>query len=240
MSIAEKLQTIAENEQRVYEAGKAHGETVGKKAHYDEFWDGFMENGNRTSFTYAFAYWSDNIFYPKYNLNPVSATGMFANCKIKNFKQRLIDCGVVLNTSKVANFTQFFGYSQDLTHVPTIDARSATTMYLSFANDRQLVEIEKIILSNSDTTTFVETFNNCTSLVEIRFEGIIGNSIQFHGCPKLSKASITSVINALSTTTSGLTVHFSKTAVETAFGSTTSEEWLTLRGTKSNWTISLV
>lgn len=223
----------------VYEAGK--------KAEWNELWDGVMDNGNRTILSYAFAYWSDNIFYPKYNLNPVNATAMFTNCKIKNLKQRLIDCGVVLNTSKVTNFTQFFGYSQDLTHVPTIDARSATTMYLSFANDNRLVEIEKIILSNSSTTTFADTFTNCTSLVEIRFDGVIGSDIRLHPCTKLSKASITSVINALSTATSKLTVYFSKTAVnkafETASGAndgTTSTEWLALVATKSNWNISLV
>ena len=40
MSIAEKLQQIAENEQNVYDAGK--------KAQYDEFWDNYQNKGNRT------------------------------------------------------------------------------------------------------------------------------------------------------------------------------------------------
>ena len=39
MSIAEKLITIAENEERVYESGK--------KAAYDRFWDVYQQNGNR-------------------------------------------------------------------------------------------------------------------------------------------------------------------------------------------------
>lgn len=39
MSIAEKLQTIVENEQRVYEAGKNKGIEEGKKLEYDRFWD---------------------------------------------------------------------------------------------------------------------------------------------------------------------------------------------------------
>lgn len=46
MSIAEKLQTIAENEQKVFEAGKQ----AEKKA----FWDNFFNNGKRKSFRGAF------------------------------------------------------------------------------------------------------------------------------------------------------------------------------------------
>ena len=48
MSIADKLTTIAENEQRVYDAGK--------QAQYDEFWDDFQKNGTEYMYYgYAFA-----------------------------------------------------------------------------------------------------------------------------------------------------------------------------------------
>lgn len=213
---------------------------AGKKSQYDEFWDGFMNNGTRTSFPYAFAYWSDKIFYPKYDIRPTNANSMFTNSSISNIKQRLIDCGVVLDTSKVQNFTQMFGYMTNLTHLPVIDARLATTMYLTFVNCNKLVQVEKIILSENSGDIFAQTFDNCTSLVDITFEGVIGGTIRLWQSTKLSKASITSVINALSTATSNLTAYFSKTAVETAFGSTASAEWTTLVGTKSNWTISLI
>jgi hypothetical protein len=53
---------------------------------------------------------------------------------------------------------------------------------------------------------------------------------------KLSKASITSIINCLSSTTSGLSITLSKTAVDNAF---TAEEWAALENTKHNWTIAL-
>jgi hypothetical protein len=67
---------------------------------------------------------------------------------------------------------------------------------------------------------------------------VIGQkNFNVHWSPKLSKASIESIINALSSTTSGLTVTISKTAKEAAF---TSAEWSALIATKSNWTISLV
>ena len=239
MNIAEKLQTIAENEQRVYEAGKAYGEVIGRQSQYDEFWDDFMDKGNRTQLQYAFAFWTDDIFYPKYDIKAVNAVGIFNGCKIVNLKQRLIDCGVVIDVSGATNLTNLFAYSQSLTRIPTIDARNATIMGSIFYNNQKLVEVEKIILSDSGNTTFVDSFRQCYALESITFEGIIGNAINLQWSTKLSKASIISIINALSTTTSGLTTTFSKTAVETAFDSTTSQEWLDLIATKSNWTISL-
>jgi hypothetical protein len=77
-------------------------------------------------------------------------------------------------------------------------------------------------------------------LKNVIFEGTIGCDFNMSIAPILSKASITNIIEHLSTTTSGLSVTLSKAAVETAFGSTTSAEWTSLIATKSNWTISLV
>lgn len=63
MSIADKLNTIAENEQKVYEAGK--------QTEYDRFWDTFQRNGARTNYWGAFAYWKDEIFAPTYPFNNI-------------------------------------------------------------------------------------------------------------------------------------------------------------------------
>ena len=83
------------------------------------------------------------------------------------------------------------------------------------------------------------TFDGCTNLKDISFDGIVGQKLNMKSCP-LSKASIASVVNALSGTASGMTVTFKESAVTDAFGSTTAQEWLDLTATKSNWTISLV
>lgn len=66
MSIAEKLQTITENEQKVYDAGK--------KAEYDKFWDAYQQNGERPVWTNAFQskYWIDDCYNPKYPINITS------------------------------------------------------------------------------------------------------------------------------------------------------------------------
>ena len=117
MSIAEKLTTIAENQQRVYDAGYAvadrHGQitanlryqegleegfqngyvygesdgiTQGMQNAYDEFWDTYQQNGNRTSYLCSFgAGWTDEIFKPKYPINATSiADRMFSGSDIKN------------------------------------------------------------------------------------------------------------------------------------------------------------
>lgn len=63
MNIADRLVAVAENQQRVYDAGK--------KKQYDEFWDFFQDYGNRNHYVYAFAYpyWADKVYNPKYTIN---------------------------------------------------------------------------------------------------------------------------------------------------------------------------
>jgi hypothetical protein len=90
-------------------------------------------------------------------------------------------------------------------------------------------------------------FYNCTDLTNLTMTGTIkANGMDLHYSTKLSKASIISVINALSDTTNALKVQLSKTAVNNAFETSsgvadgsTSEEWTTLIATKANWTIAL-
>ena len=90
------------------------------------------------------------------------------------------------------------------------------------------------------------TFQGCSALVDIQIAGTIALSVDFMDCKSLSKASITSIVNALSTTTSGLTVTFSTQAVNNAFGidvnnpSTYPEgsEFYVLRNSRSNWTFN--
>ena len=87
-----------------------------------------------------------------------------------------------------------------------------------------------------ENTLFTSTFIQCNALENLTIDGTIGqNNFNLKDSTKLSKASIESVIDALSTTTSGLTVTFSKTAVDNAF---TADEWAALKATKSNWDIT--
>ena len=243
MSIADKLKTIAENEQKVFEAGK--------KSEYDRFWDNYQDKGNRTDYGSGFgSCWTSDIFKPKYDIVPISAYMMFNNSKMAiDLVEHLEKLGVALDFSKAPS-TQYMFQSSSFTRVGIIDVRASTNsrpLDATFSNCRKLITIDKIYLKTGASGEFNATFSNCTALENVTFEGsITKNGLDVHWSTKLTKASIISIVNALSNTTSGLTVTLSKTAVNTAFetstganNGSTSTEWTTLIGTKSNWTISL-
>ena len=180
---------------------------AGKKAEYDAFWDGFQDKGTRTQYPYAFYVWGADYFKPKYP--------------------------IIFGTNVSSQDT--FSYSA-ITDVPVDiifqeDFRFNSAFYWCTA----LHTIKKIIINESNAIDYY-TFDGCRSLVNIRFEGTIGDSINFASCP-LSKESIESVFAALSSTASGKTLTLNKTAKEKAF---TDSEWAELIATKSNWTFSLV
>lgn len=49
-----------------YEAGKQAGYADGKQAEYDRFWDIYQTNGNKQFYSYAFYYWPNDAYNPKY------------------------------------------------------------------------------------------------------------------------------------------------------------------------------
>ena len=121
MNIAEKLIKIAENEQKVYEAGVKSGLTKdyedghedGVKAERKQFWDRYLlfkESGGIWSVVLGVfhgMFWGFDNFYPTCDIKPVGdATRLFYNWHTNNggksgsLKRRLEECGVVLDTSK--------------------------------------------------------------------------------------------------------------------------------------------
>lgn len=227
MTPAEKLQKIAENEQKVYDAGRASGVAQGteegyaigyaegKQAEYDAFWDAFQNNGNADDYTYAFSHgkWLGESYNPKYTIKVSYGNGLFQNS--------------ILTDTKVA-----------------VDISGAYQYYYLFTNASNMETIRTLKIA--ETQRFTDEFTRCTALKNITIDGTIGRNFYIQYSP-LTAASITSIINALSTTASGYTVQLSKTAVQNAFETSegaadgnTSEEWLNLIATKSNWTISLV
>ena len=234
MTKAEKLQTIAENEPKVYEAGK--------KSQYDEFWDNYQQNGSRGSCEGIFSgnAWTEKTFKPKYDIvNFYNGMNIFwANSMAVDLVELLNELGIKLDFSNATNCTQAFNFSK-FTRLGVINLCKAKDCTNTFSAMENLVTIDKIIVSA--TTVYNYWFNKTPNLENVIFEGeIANNGLNLQWSTKLSKASITSIINCLSTATSGLTVTLSKTAVESAFGSTTSTEWTTLVGTRFNWTISLI
>lgn len=60
MSIADKLETVAENQEKVFEAGKTK--------EWSDFWDVLQNYDGATEYRYAFAYskWTDDNYNPKH------------------------------------------------------------------------------------------------------------------------------------------------------------------------------
>lgn len=189
MSIADKLTTIAENEQKVFDAGK--------QAEYDYFWDNFQINGERTDYqeAFAYAYWNNNIFKPKYDLVLTNGTSMFYyNKEITNIKASLENCGVVLDTSGATTLANMF-YRAKSEEIPTIDVSSATDTSRMFYSE-DIITIEKVIFSEN-TVIASNIFNSAKGLKNIVIGGEICSDISFSACTKLTHDSLMSIINHL-------------------------------------------
>lgn len=246
MSIAEKLTTVAENQTRVYDAGK--------KAEWDAFWDACQQNGSRTDYKYAFWNWYPAMFKPKYDMTPTACNYMFYNLfgsKNATFatslKKVLEECGVTLDTSNCTNFQNMCAYSS-ITEMPVLSTVSASALQTTFDNATMLETIEGLILKADGSQTFTNTFRGCSGLKDIvivdineDIKSVIGNDFDISACP-LSKESIKSVVNALYSKSSGKTLSLNKGAKEAAFPKENGQEnseWSDLIAQKSNWTISL-
>lgn len=230
MSIAEQFIRAKNDYDEVYakgiEVGKAQGGNTeeaynqgvvdGRQAQYDKFWDSCQNKGEPSCYKFAFAYniFNDAIYNPKY---PIITSG-----------------------TESINSQDIFAYSPITDTKVTIDVKRSTGMARAFNQAKQLVTIHKLIVT--EKVAFTNTFDGCESLKNIVIEGIIGNNFNIGASPLLTLESITSIINALSQSTTNKTLTLSKTAVQNAFETTdldNSTEWTTLKNSRSNWTITL-
>lgn len=144
----------------------------GKQAEHDRFWDTFQQNGNRTTYRYAFystghKIWDDNLYKPKY---PITATDSYGADSM--FQSSLItDTKVDVAIGPNSNYT--------------------------FLSCNNLVTIRKLIVTEA-TTVHTQSFGGCNNLENITIEGVIAcNNFNFQAAKKLSHDSLMSIINAL-------------------------------------------
>lgn len=240
MNMSEKLAEIAENVPKVYDAGHNQGLTdvIEKQeefltdkpqTYYDAFWDTYQANGRETGVIYsnAFSYsrFNDESYNPKYDI--ICQTGV-TPADMLFYRSGLTSTKVPIYILG-SRMSQSFGYNSQLVSIPYLHVNESVT----FANN---------------------PFQDCSALETLIIGGTIGqNGFNVRWSKKLNKASIESIINALSETTSELTVTLSKTAVNNAFETvkgaadgSTSAEWIALAGNENtegirpNWTISLM
>lgn len=220
---------------------------AGKKAERDAFWDSangsFNEYGK---YHFAGSLWNDYTFNPTQNLKFYNCEGSFRDSRIKDLKGILERNNVTFDFSQSKNF-DFTAYASFIENFPLIDTTTATRLHYSFAYMTGQNISMKLIIKGDGSLEFSNAFSNTNIKELIIVSGVIGkNGLNLQWSTSLNKASIESVINALSSTTSGLTVTLSKTAVNNAFGinvddaSTYPEgsEYYNLRQSKSNWTVS--
>ena len=201
MSIAEKLTTIAENEQKVYDAGQ--------KSEYDRFWDDFQQNGDRTNYTNAFsACWTAETFKPKYPIRPTNAYFMFydntgAGIRIDDFVEFCKENNVVLDYSQCEN--AYYGIGCLCSpHYGTLDFSKCTNLNSLFygqqfsANSAYAVVTIDEFISSEVTTYHATTFQHATKLANITIKGVIAkNNFNVSYCTQLTHDSLMSIINAL-------------------------------------------
>jgi len=226
-----------------YEMGIATGVDDGRQAEHDAFWDDFQLNGNRTNYEQAFrgVGWTENNLKPKYALQPTNAVQMFYWLGWENENAKAVDLrasaiGVEIDFSKATSMNYCFQNAR-ISHIGVVDLTSCKNVNTTFCNTYWLNSIEKIIV-NENNVFSDNCFQSCAA-TEIRFEGIIASNIKL-SYSSLSRATIESVMNHLSTATTGKVFTLKEAAVTKTFGSTESEEWLNLLSTKPNWTITLV
>lgn len=229
-----------------YEKGLEDGEAIGRQAQHDEFWDSVKDDTN-WGYRFCGSNWNTTTFKPNFDLNlKGNCNFCFANNIIKvDLVEWLSELGITMSTTEMTQCSKLFYYAK-FTRLGVIDLSKVVSANETFAYMEHLHTIDKVIILAS--FSFSDTFASTPNLVNLTIEGTIGQAgLNLRWSPKLSKASIASIINSLSSTTSGLSVTLSKTAVNTAFETASgladgsvSDEWLNLIAQKNNWTVSLV
>ncbi|MBR5270874.1 MAG: hypothetical protein IKV64_01690 [Clostridia bacterium] len=244
MNTAEKLQTIAENEQKVYEAGIQQG----KQDAYNAFWDAYQNKGARApSGQFGGQGWNDASFKPKYDIVPVAgwSGALFQYIEVTDLTAALERAGVTLNTSTCTSAAGMFQNAK-ITRCPPLDFSNCRELSTMFASCSKLETIDEIKVSTT-LTSCVNCFNTATKLKNITITGVLAcNGLDFSKNTLLTTASIVSVIEHLSSTATGKTATFSQTAVNNMTFPHTSQQsgvtynsWDEIIATKQNWTISL-
>lgn len=196
-------------------AGFEQGVVEGKQAEHDAFWNE-MQRGDRINYGYAFYYWTDAMYKPKWRFNKdeyaivSSAQYMYANSTIVD----LSDIYLRASTSGTYGYT-FFNASK-LKKVGVLLNSAATIQYSNTFNGcTSLESIEG--MSTTPNTTFTNTFNSCLALKKVTFKGSIGRSISFAHSENLTTETVAHIFDCLvAPTTTNQTLTFNAATEITA------------------------
>lgn len=145
------------------------GYNAAVQAEYDRFWDAYQNYGNAKNYEAYFFRFPAELYDPKYDF--MFNDGYSANNTFRCFEGT--------DLKKNCDFTRTAQYGLNYTFYEATKLVNARTLTVVEAN------------------TYTGTFTRCGALEEIRFNGVIGNTIQFNESPKLSHDSLMSIISAL-------------------------------------------
>ncbi len=157
MTVAEKLVAIAENEPKVYEAGK--------RAERDAFWETFQNGGEPANYRYAFIYdrFTDETYNPKYpiicNTDSSAAQYMFYSCNLTSTKVE-----IVLGN----NAAYCFRGASELETIPLLTVKETTTFDNAFTGCSALknLTISGTIGQNIDLSPCPLTHDSLMNVIE--------------------------------------------------------------------------
>lgn len=242
-----------------YEAGKSEwyikgvsdGERSGRSETLNSWWNSITNNGARRTWNYAFSQMrlKKELFRPPCTMvlsGNASCVFYMSTVDIPIDAQALEEeLGYPLFDTSNATRLDYFNQNGVFSTLGVIDlskctaSNSATYIFATNLGVNYLRSIKKLRVSK-DTDYTNRMFNYCSNLTHCVFEGTIGKTgLDMSACTKLDYESLVSIIECLSTTTSGLTVTVSREAVTNAFQEDTLL-WTNTINTKPNWTINLV
>lgn len=243
MSIAEKLTTIAENQQKVYDAGYEKGKaegggsydegyTAGQQAEHTRFMNGYQLNGTRVNYARAFAGtgWTRETARPIHDIRPEDATQMFFQSGIGgDMDEWLAENNVKMDFSDCIS-PEYLFYSCKFTVIGTVDlSHYSGTAVASLFNSTSIVTIR----SFSPPNTAMAATCWQSELRNLTIGGAITKNMNLSRCSKLTDASVQSVIDNLADltgqTTQTLTFH------ATVGGKLTDAQKATIAA--KNWTL---
>jgi hypothetical protein len=192
MSIAEKLTAIAENEPKVFDAGK--------QAERSEFWDVYQDNGSRKNYERAFGNsgWTKENFFPKYSMENITNGYMMFHgsniaCDLADFLEQR---GLAFSIGKGADLRYLFGATA-FTRVGVVDITGIGVAYTAymFYQSRKLETIDLLIMGDKLYQN-ATVFQYCDALKNIRIQGVVASSFNAQWCP-LTVDSMKSIISCL-------------------------------------------
>lgn len=185
MSIADKLTTIAENEQRVYDAGL----NTGKEYQNNLLWGALTNEGTRTNYNSYFSggMWDDETFRPTHIIKPTEANSAFNQMKLAKLPKGMVDFSNCQSANIAFNGGQFVELELDLS--------KCISMNWAFSNLPNLETMTLTFTTASQGTN--EPFANLPKLKNLTINGELDFSTSWKSATLLTVESLLSLINAL-------------------------------------------